>query len=138
MNLRVVAAISWKDIVDSIRNRYLLVALLTPLLVAVLFRVLLPGLTNVDSLTIVVHDPGSSRLVSELRPIPLVKLVEAGSAEAVATDVEKSKAVGGLAIPANFDVDVAAGKEPELTVYLNNKKNAIEQATFRQVLERQV
>ncbi len=138
MNSRVVTAIARKDIVDAIRNRYLLVALLTPLLVAVLFRVLLPGLTSVNNLTIVVHDPGSSRLVSELRAVPLVKLVEAGSAQAVTTDVEKNKAVGGLAIPMNFDADVAAGKEPELTVYLNNRKNAIEQATFKQLLERQV
>ena len=67
MNSRVVAAIAQKDIVDAIRNRYLLVALLTPLLVAILFRVLLPGINSLNNLTIVVHDPGNSRLVSELR-----------------------------------------------------------------------
>ena len=59
MNSRVVAAIARKDIVDAIRNRYLLIALLTPLLVALLFRVLLPGINSVNNLTIVVHDPGN-------------------------------------------------------------------------------
>lgn len=80
MNLRAVTAIARKDLVDAIRNRYLLGALLTPLFVAVLFRVLLPGLTTVNDLTIVVHDPQQSRLVSELRTAPPVKLVEAGDA----------------------------------------------------------
>ena len=142
MKSRVVTAIARKDIVDAIRNRYLLVALLTPLLVAVLFRVILPGVNSLNTLTVVVHDPGNSRLVSELRASPQIKLVEAGSADAVSTEVEKNNAAGGLALPANFDADVAAGKEPELTVYVNNKKdsikNDIEQATFKKMLEQQV
>jgi ABC-2 type transport system permease protein len=138
MNSRVVGAIAQKDIVDAVRNRYLLVALLTPLLVAILFRVLLPGISSVNTLTIVVHDPNNSRLVSELRASPQINLVKAGSAEEVANQVEKSKAVGGLAIPTNFDADVAAGKEPELAIYVNNKKSMIEQATWRKLLEQQV
>jgi ABC-2 type transport system permease protein len=138
MNSRVVAAIARKDIVDAIRNRYLLVALLTPLLVALLFRVLLPGISSLNTLTIVVHDPGNSLLVAQLRTTPQITLVEAGSADAVASEVEQSKLVGGLVVPANFDADVAAGKQPELTIYVNNKKGSIEQATFRQLLEQQV
>ena len=138
MNSRVVAAIARKDVVDAIRNRYLLIALLTPLLVAVLFRVLLPGVNSLNNLTILVHDPGNSRLISQLRDLPQIKLVAVGSVNAVATGVEKSKAVGGLAIPTNFDADVAAGKEPELTIYLNNKRNIIERATFKQLMEQQV
>jgi len=138
MNSGVVAAIARKDIVDAVRNRYLLVALLTPLLVAILFRVLLPGLNSLNTLTIVVHDPGNSRLLSELRASPQINLINAASAEGVSNEVENSKAVGGLAIPANFDADVAAGKQPELVIYINNKKNSIEQAAFRQLLEQQV
>ena len=77
MNSRVVAAIARKDIVDAIRNRYLLVALMTPLFVAILFRVLLPGISSLNNMTIVVHDPGDSRLVSELRASPQINLVKA-------------------------------------------------------------
>jgi ABC-2 type transport system permease protein len=138
MNSRVVAAIARKDLVDAIRNRYLLIALLTPLLVALLFRVLLPGVNSLNNLTIVVHDPVNSHLVAQLRTTPEIKLVEAGSAQAAASEVEKINAVGGLVVPTNFDADVAAGKEPELTVYVNNKKSNIEQAIFRQFLEQQV
>ncbi|MGI9064983.1 MAG: ABC transporter permease [Pyrinomonadaceae bacterium] len=138
MNLQVVAAIARKDLVDAIRNRYLLIALLTPLLVAILFRVLLPGINSLNNLTIVVHDPGNSSLVAQLRTTPKIRLVGAGSADAVANEVEKSKAGGGLVVPTNFDADVAAGKQPELTIYVNNKKSSIEQAVFRRLLEQQV
>ena len=138
MNWGVVAAIARKDIVDAVRNRYLLVALMTPLFVALLFRVLLPGLNSLSSMTIVVHDPGASQLVSKLAASPQIKLIKAGSVEGLANEVEKSNAVGGLAIPATFDADVAAGKQPELTAYLNNKENNIKQAAFKQLLEQQV
>jgi ABC-2 type transport system permease protein len=138
MNSRVVAAIAQKDLVDAIRNRYLLVALLTPLSVALLIRLLMPGINSLNNLTIVVHDPGKTSLVTPLRTIPQIKLVETASAAATEGEVEKNKAAGGLVVPANFDADVAAGKQPEITVYVNNKKNSIEQASFRLLLEQQV
>ena len=130
MNLGVVSAITRKDLVDAIRNRYLLTALLTPLFVALLFRVLLPGLNSRNLLTLVVHDSGNSSLVAELRNAPQISVVEAASADATASEVEKRKAIGGLVVPLNFDSDVTAGKQPELTIYVNNKKSAFEQAAF--------
>ena len=138
MNLRVVSAIARKDIVDAVRNRYILVALMTPLFVAILFRILLPGLNSLSNMTIVVHDPSNSQMVSELRASPQINLIKAGSAEALASEVENSKAIGGLAIPTTFDADVTAGKQPELSVYVNNKKSSIQQAAFRQLLEQKV
>lgn len=136
MNWRIIAAFAQKDIVDAIRNRYLLGALVTPLFVAILLRILLPGINNLN-FTVVVHDPGNSRLVSELRATPQMKLIAAASADVVANGMEKLNAVGGLAIPANFDADIAAGKQPELVIYVNNKQSEIEQAMFRQLVERQ-
>jgi len=138
MNMRTIAAITRKDVVDAIRNRYLLTALITPLFVALLFRVLLPGDGSRSLLNIVVHDPGNSTLVAELRNTPQMKVVEADSADAIASEVEKRKAIGGLVVPANFDADVAAGKQPELTIYVNNKKSVFEQSAFRRLLDQQV
>lgn len=137
MNWRVVAAIAQKDLIDAIRNRYLLVALLTPLSVALLLRLMLPGVES-QNVTIVVHDPGKSVLVSKLREVPQVKLIEADSAAMARTEVERIKASGGLVVPANFDADVAADKQPELTVFVNNKKNNIEKAVFRRLMDRQI
>lgn len=139
MNPGVVAALARKDIVDAMRNRYLLIAVLTPLLVAFLWRVLIPGLNGSNnSNVVVVHDTGNSVLVAQLRDTPTISLIDSGSADAVANEVEQKKATGGLVVPVNFDADVAAGKEPQFTVYVNSKKSIIEQATFRQLMERQV
>jgi ABC-2 type transport system permease protein len=138
MKSKGVLAIARKDLVDAIRNRYLLIALLTPLLVALLLRVLLPGLNGLNTLTIVVHDPGKSQIVSELRASGQINLVEASAADAVSAAVEKNKAAGGLAVPANFDAELAAARQPELTIYVNNRKGDIERAVFRQLLQRQI
>ncbi len=138
MSWRVIAAIAQKDLIDAIRNRYLLVALLTPLSVALLLRLMLPGMNSLNNLTIVVHDPDRSTMVSQLRAVPQLKLVDADSEATARDEVEKIKAAGALVVPAGFDADVAAGKQPKLTVYVNNRKNSIEQATFRGFVERRV
>src|SRR6185503_11807175 len=138
MSGQVIAAIARKDLTDAIRNRYLLVALLTPLSVALLLRLMLPDVNRLNNFTVVVHDPDRSTLVSQLRAVPQLKLVDVDSAATARDEVEKIKAAGALVIPAGFDADVTAGKQPKLTVYVNNKKNSIEQASFRGLVERQV
>ena len=138
MNTGIVSAITRKDVVDAIRHRYLLTALVTPLFVALLFRVLLPGGTGDKILTIVVHDGGDSGLVTELRKTPQISVVLADSADATAGEVERIKATGGLAVPAGFDADMAANKQPQLTVYVNNQKTIFEQAAFRRLLDQLV
>src|SRR6185369_12939898 len=77
-------------------------------------------------------------LVAELRKRPQVTVVEAASANATAGEVEKRKAIGGLIVPAGFDADLAASKQPELTVYVNNAKTVFEQAAFRRLLDQTV
>jgi ABC-2 type transport system permease protein len=138
MNTGIVSAITRKDLVDAIRHRYLLTALVTPLFVALLFRVLLPGGTGDKILTIVVHDAGESGLVTELRKTPQISVVLADSADTTAGEVQRIKATGGLAVPAEFDADLAANKQPQLTVYVNNQKTIFEQAAFRRLLDQLV
>ncbi len=138
MNLNIVSAITRKDVIDAIRHRYLLTALVTPLFVALLFRVLLPGVNDNKFLTIVVHDAGGSGLVTELRKTPQISVVLADSADATGREVERIKAIGGLVVPAGFDADLAANKQPELTVYVNNQKTIFEQAAFRRLLDQLV
>ncbi len=135
MNFSVVSAITRKDVVDAIRHRYLLTALVTQLLVALLFRVMLPGGDGRTVLKVVVHETGSSALVAELRKTPQIGVIEAASADAMPSEVGRSKAVGGLVVPANFDADLAAGKQPQLTVYINNERTVFEQAAFRRMLD---
>lgn len=138
MNLNIVSAITRKDLVDAIRHRYLLTALVTPLFVALLFRVMLPSANSRDLLTVVVHDPAGSGLVAELQNSPRIGVVEVASADATPKEVETRKAIGGIVVPANFASEIAAGRQPELTVYINNDKNTFEQAAFRRLLDQLV
>jgi len=138
MNLNIVSAITRKDLVDAIRHRYLLTALVTPLFVALLFRVMLPSANSRDLLTVVVHDPARSGLVAELQNSPRIGVVEVASADATPKEVETRKAIGGLVVPPNFASEIAAGRQPELTVYINNDKNTFEQAAFRRLLDQLV
>ena len=138
MNLNIVSAITRKDLVDAIRHRYLLTALVTPLFVALLFRVMLPSANSRDLLTIVVHDPAGSGLVAELQNSPRIGVVEVASADATPKEVETRKAIGGVVVPPNFASEIAAGRQPELTVYINNDKNTFEQAAFRRLLDQLV
>ena len=41
-------------------------------------------------------------------------------------------------MPAGFDADLAANKQPQLTVYVNNQKTIFEQAAFRRLLDQLV
>ena len=138
MNLPVISAITRKDVVDAIRHRYLLTALVTPLFVALIFRVILPGVDRKDILKIVVHNPGGSGLVGELTKIPQISVIEVTSSDAMAGEVERRKATGGLVVPPTFDADLAANKQPELSVYLNNQKNTFELAAFRRMMDQLV
>lgn len=138
MNLNIVSAITRKDLIDAIRHRYLLTALVTPLFVALLFRVMLPSANSRDLLTVVVHDPARSGLVAELQNSPRIGVVEVASADATPKEVETRKAIGGLVVPPNFASEIAAGRQPELTVYVNNDKNTFEQAAFRRLLDQLV
>ena len=139
MKSKIIVAIARKDLVDAIRNRYLLIALLTPLFMALLFRLILPAAgSGLSTLTLVVHDAGNSDLVSGLRRVPQLKLLEVNTASALSTEVEKNKAIAALDVPAKFDADVAAGRQPEVKVYLNTKKSGADQAVLRGLLEQQI
>ncbi len=46
--------------------------------------------------------------------------------------------MGGIAIPSDFDQDIASGGQPELTVYLNTQKGSAQIAIFRQLITEQV
>jgi ABC-2 type transport system permease protein len=136
MNWRIVWAIARKDIVDALKNGYLLFALLLPIGISLLFNVtmLRPG---ADIITVAVYDPGGSRLAAGLREAPTVKLVEVDSEEALVEAV-KREAVGGIEVPAGFDAAVAAGEQPELPVYLSHRRGGGSAIAFQELLRTQL
>ena len=108
MNLGVITAITRKDLVDAIRNRYLLTALITPLFFALLFRVLLPGVNSRSLMTVVVHDSGQVSADNRVAQDTADRCRRRWFGGETAAEVEKRKAIGGLVVPLNFDADVTA------------------------------
>jgi ABC-2 type transport system permease protein len=137
MNPRTVLAIARKDIHDAIRNRYLLMSLVLPIGLSVLFQVIFGQITNTGVFRVAVYDPDASRLTAQLREESDIKIVEVESEDRLRQEVE-GDAVGGILIPADFDRNVDLGGRPELTVYLNGRKNGGELAVFRQIVLEQV
>jgi len=137
MNWRAIWAITRKDIVDAFRNLYILFGLVLPIGMSLLFRLLFSELDELGTLTIAVYDPGGSYLVAELWEMPEVRLLEVNSPEQLSDRVEQ-EAVGGLALPLGFDADVAAGKRPELTVYVNARRGGGERFAFLTLVERKL
>jgi len=135
---RVVWAVVRKDIVDAVKNQFILFGLILPILMALLFRIVFPSSDSLDRLVIAVYDAGNSRLVAELRELPQVQLIEVASEQRLAEAVEDN-AVGGLAIPAGFDAAVDAGERPELAVHVTHQAGStIKLAAFQQLVEERV
>jgi ABC-2 type transport system permease protein len=137
MNPRTVLAIARKDILDAVRNRYLLMSLILPIGLSVIFQLIFGQVSNVGVFRVAVYDPGSSRLTAQLQDVPDLKLVVKDSEDELKQEVE-GDAVGGISIPADFDKNVDLGNRPELTVYLNGRKGGGELAVFRQIVVEQV
>jgi len=137
MNWRIVWAIARKDIVDAIKNGYLLFSLLLPVGISLLFNLTLLQSAGAGTLIVAVYDPGGSRLTAGLREVPEVKLVEVDSEEALVAVVKK-EAVGGISVPAGFDAAVEAGEQPELPVYLSHRRGGGATSAFQELLRSQV
>ena len=137
MNARTVLVIAWKDILDAIKNRYLLLSMILPVGLSLMFRLIFGGAANAGTLRVVVYDPGGSRLTENLRTTDAITLVNVGSLDELNKEVA-GDAVGGIVIPRNFDQEVDSGNKPELTVYLNIHKGGGELAVFRDILYQQV
>ncbi len=137
MNWRAVLAIVQKDMVEAVKNRYLLIGLLLPIGLSLLLGLFLPGTGGDLTLKVAVYDPAGSRLVAGLRQQMQVRVLEAAS-EAELLDIVEKDAVGGLAVPAGFDREVAEERQPELKVYLNRRRGGGAVLAFQRLLEGQV
>jgi len=125
MNLTVILAIVRKDLLDVIRNRTTLFALLTPLFLAVLYWVLSVALSG-DTTTLVVYNPGHSALISrETLPANTQwAIVDAPSADAVRTMVDHNtqNAAVGVVVPPDTDAVLVDETHPPVEVYFHGAK----------------
>ena len=117
-HLRIIWAITAKDLVDGLKNKNILTLVITSLLVVLMYRYL-PALTADDGppyLLVVAEAP--SELVDLLWDSPAVKSYQYDSFDEMLTYLSHGETPElGLVIPAGFDAATAAGNPPELQGY---------------------
>ncbi len=137
MKWRVVFSIAQKDIVDAVKNLYILFSLILPVGMSLLLGIIMPSEQEIQNMPVVVYDPENSRLVAALGKLPGVEIIKTDSAEVVPAEVD-TQGVGGFAVPAGFDAAISAGQHPDLTVYLNNKRGGGQRSAFEALMHEQV
>ena len=119
--LRVIWAITRKDIIEGINNSQLIVMSILPVVVFLLYRLMVSGINNSGILDIAVYDLGDSQLVTAMQQNPTL-ILHIVSSEAALQEQIHDDEMSGLRIPAGFDAAVAAGEEPTLTIWLNPQR----------------
>ena len=117
-HLRLIWAIARKDLAEIVTATHFLVLCSLPIAIFLLYRLMVAGINNSETLDIAVYDLGNSQLVSAMRANPELDLHLVSSKEALQTQITTGE-MSGLQIPANFDADLAAGEKPELMIWLN-------------------
>jgi ABC-2 type transport system permease protein len=120
MNPRAAMAIAWKDTLDGLKNYRLLAVILMPIVFSVLYAYLFRDTPT--EIVIVVHDPGGSALVGALRDSG-ANVVTSASEAALPQAMEERNAAVGLALPADFDQQLAVGQHPPLTMIVDREQN---------------
>jgi ABC-2 type transport system permease protein len=138
MHPRIILAIARRDLLDAIKNMYLLFSIVLPIAMSLLFRVLFPSDGSAGGggglLDIAIYDAGKSQLVQNLTDSKQFSMYFVGSADEVKQRVQKDL-LAGLVIPATFDADVAAKKMPDLQVYVNGQRGGLRLQAARQTVE---
>lgn len=121
MSLKRIKTILFKDLKDVIRDSRILVAIITPLLIGVVYNYTFQDDTTPTAT--IAYTGGPSELPAQLQKAvgsaANVHLQSEPDANAVqVTVVDKEDADIGLVIPAGFDEAVKAGQSPELTVIM--------------------
>jgi ABC-2 type transport system permease protein len=132
MNGRVVLSIVKKDMVDAIKNYYLLFTMILPIGMSLMFQLIFPNEQEMGQLKIAIYDPENSRLVGLIQAYEGIEVVSVLSAEDVIERVRDDKTItGGLVIPAGFDAALDAGAKPHVRAYIKPDASSIQQAIFR-------
>jgi ABC-2 type transport system permease protein len=118
-NLRIVWAITSKDLIDALKNKNIITLIITCVLVVIMYRYL-PALTAEDGPpALLVYDQAESAFAAGLWESPAVDYYEYPSKEDMLYYLSNGEVPElGLVIPADFDATVKAGNLPQLQGYV--------------------
>jgi ABC-2 type transport system permease protein len=117
-------AIARKDMMDVLRNRSTLMALMTPIFMAALYWVFTVVMTD-QVTTLAVYNPGNSALVStDNLPDGKWNIITAASGEEVRrmVDTNAQNTAVGLVVPADADATMRGGGHPAIEIYFHAAK----------------
>jgi ABC-2 type transport system permease protein len=120
-NLRIVLAITLKDLVDAIKNKNIITIIITSLFVVVMYKYLPGFLSEEGPPKLLVYDQGDSALLSGLFDSPAVDIYTYESEEDMKyylTNGEEPEL--GLVIPKDFDQRPITGQPLQLQGYVLN------------------
>ncbi len=121
-HLRIMWAITAKDILEALKNKNIVALLVTSLLMVVFYRVY-PGLLGgMEPPSLLIYDEGGSSLVAQLEASPAFAVWTRYRSVAHLQETLTHGDVPelGLVIPAGFDQAVAEGRPPALRGYTMN------------------
>ncbi|MBN1667858.1 MAG: ABC transporter permease [Anaerolineales bacterium] len=118
-HLRIIWAITSKDLVDALKNKNVLSVLIPAIFIVVMYY-FLPGLTAESELPILrIYDQGNPELVLRLEDSPALRVASYNSeADLLARLREDEEPAIALILPAGLEEQVATGSSPELQAYV--------------------
>lgn len=138
-SLRIIWAITAKDLVDGLKNKTTLSVLLSILFLVVFYKYLpmLELLASEGIPDLRVYDTGRSALVIALENSAAVNTFNYPSEDKLKQSLANDSQLPELAliIPADFDQTVTAGGTPEIRGYVLHWVSAAEAASLKQIIE---
>jgi len=135
MNWRVVISIVQKDLIDALKNLYLLFCILMPIGMSLLFQVALPDEDQIGQAKIVLFAPEESRYSAMLSAYQDIEIIAVSSEAQIPEMIDgNSEIAGGVAIEPGFDARLDAGEKPVVKAWLSPKAGPMQSTIFRSLV----
>lgn len=119
MNFNVVLAIFRKDLLSSIRNKNLLIIILTPLLLSMIFTSAITS-TNDMVASVAVYDEGSNNnFIEHLKYTESYNIIVVASTEESIELIQQGEATAAIIIPKEFSNNIKGDVKPSLNILVN-------------------
>ncbi|MBN1427452.1 MAG: ABC transporter permease [Anaerolineae bacterium] len=138
MNWRMVLSVVLKDLVDVVRNPYLLFSIILPIGFSLLFQVIMPNQQEIGRYKMLLYDPEDSRYGIILQEHQSLDILLVASEAEVEKQIKADKeAIGGIVILPGFDAALERGEKPKVKVFVNEKSLGWKQFVFRSIIDDQ-
>jgi len=135
-HLRIIWAITAKDLVDAVKNKNVLGVVVPALFIIILYRFMPVIIAEEGPPALLVYDAGNPGLMALLEDSPAVDLYTYESEEQMLYYLSNGEQPElGLVLPAGFDQVVAAGQSLELKGYLLHFFTAAQEAEIKTYMQ---